>query len=138
MTAPIIPDQNYYSKFGLFRFFSKFINYNFPHSIVTQLKDQLISLSQSSSLPLDCRSLKFMEITTSNILTEKQILYICDSIQTMEDELNLNDNCLHEVLLPFVIIEIFKDKYKFTTEEAVQRIKVQEEKKILFNLNESY
>lgn len=52
----------------------------------------------------------------------------------------LCDNTLHNVALPRVMIELFKKHHNLKTAEALERIKTQEEKKILFKeeFNESY
>jgi len=50
------------------------------------------------------------------------------------------EDVLYNVALPRAIIELFKKHHKLKLEEAVERIKTQEEKKSLFKeeFNESY
>lgn len=73
----------------------------------------------------------YVEITTSNIFTEEQVLYILrevENIKVFNDE-----NYKTDILLPELMIYIFAQTHNFETKEAIQRIQLQEERRDLFD-----
>ena len=76
-------------------------------------------------------------VTTSNVFNEKQCLTALDEIQKIlngiQERPSNDDDYLHDVILPFVIIEIFKKAQKMTTNEAVSYIKMQNDYQTYFN-----
>lgn len=117
---------------------------NFIHSrkdkILELFKKEYKKGSKSLREELDC-DVDFIIITTAEILSEDQQLFIMTEIQNLLDPsekgTGSKDLLLHELIIPYVIIEVFKETYHFNTKEAIARIKTQEEKRDMFQENSS-
>ncbi|XP_070501806.1 uncharacterized protein [Chironomus tepperi] len=112
---------------------------------IKKLKFEINNLFENDTTELETKNntkIHPCDITASNILTEAQSMLVLRTIEKLhaKDGKELCDNILHNVALPRVIIELFKSHHNLRTDEAVERIKTQEEKKILFKeeFNESY
>lgn len=73
----------------------------------------------------------YVEITTSNIFSEDQILYILKEVEKIK--VFNDENYKTDILLPELMIYIFGQTHHFDTKEAIQRIQLQEEKRDLFD-----
>lgn len=80
-------------------------------------------------------------ITTVGILTEKQNLFVLNEIEnickTFSPRNPREDDIIHEMIFPFVIVEILKKTHGFTTDEALTRIKTQDEYNHYFNQSDT-
>lgn len=79
-----------------------------------------------------------MLLTTSNVLTEQQIDYVCQEIENQREvnDRGSKENILTEVILPEFIIYVFSNKFQMSRVDAIDRLKIQEERQTLFT--ESY
>lgn len=105
-------------------------------------KDKILSLFTTShrarTIPIiDHNRFDGLMLTTSDTFTCNQQLFVLGCIEKMRDKdvRGSRDDILHEVVLPYITVVIFKEKFNLTIEEALNRIKLQEEKKKLFRLN---
>lgn len=78
-------------------------------------------------------------LTTSNVLTESQISFVCQQVENQREahERGFNEDILTEKILPEFIIFVFCDKFKLSKSDALERLKIQEEKRTLFSHDES-
>ncbi|KAG5673958.1 hypothetical protein PVAND_003954 [Polypedilum vanderplanki] len=80
-------------------------------------------------------------ITTLGILTEKQNLLVLNEIEkickTFEINIPREDDVIHDNIFPFVLVEILKKTHNFSTDEALLRIKTQEEYNQYYNTNDT-
>jgi hypothetical protein len=77
-------------------------------------------------------------ITTSNILTENQIIHALREIENLrsENEQGTKEQILMEKVLPEFMIYVFCKKFNFNRESAIEKLKIQEEHRELFAQNE--
>jgi hypothetical protein len=73
-------------------------------------------------------------LTTSNVLTENQISFVCQQIENQRDvnERGNKEEILTEKILPEFIIFIFCEKFKLTKSDALERLRIQDERRALF------
>lgn len=75
----------------------------------------------------------YVELTTSDIFSESQMLYILKEVEKLKV---INDeNYKTDILLPELMIHIFGQTHHFDTKEAIQRIQLQEERNDLYGNN---
>jgi hypothetical protein len=74
-------------------------------------------------------------MTTSNVLTENQITFVCQQIELQREpeERGYNEEILTEKILPEFIIHVFCERYKLSKSDALERLKIQEERRLLFS-----
>lgn len=78
-------------------------------------------------------------LTTSNVLTEGQIDFVCREIENNREPENRGNKVeiLTDSILPEFIIFVFSSKFDLSKEQAIERLKVQEERLMLYgDLNE--
>lgn len=77
-------------------------------------------------------------LTTSNVLTEPQISFVCQQIENQREanERGYNEDILTDKILPEFIIHVFCKKYDLSKTDALERLKIQEERRMLFNDND--
>jgi hypothetical protein len=108
--------------------------------LVETLEDKICDLYKSKSHKLRFGEFEFsaLDLNTSNILTEKQILFV---MRIIDNERYRNGNQSEEILdnfvLPSVIFHLFMHFYDMTEFMAASRLKLQIEKNNLFKLNDS-
>jgi hypothetical protein len=95
--------------------------------------------SKSLKEELDC-DVDFLIITTAEIMSEDQQLLVMKEVGKLQDpsERGTKDLLLHELIMPYVIVEAFKKAHKLSTKEAINRIKTQEEKRDMFQERSSF
>jgi hypothetical protein len=73
-------------------------------------------------------------LTTSKILSDPQLLFVCKEIENLREisDRGYNQDVLHYDVLPRFIIHTFKTHFNLSEEEALVRIKTQEEYQDLF------
>ena len=78
-------------------------------------------------------------VTTSNVLTDAQISFVCQQIENQrdEDDRGHNEDILTEKILPEFIIHVFCEKFHLSKSEALKRLQTQDERRVLFCLDES-
>lgn len=74
-------------------------------------------------------------MTTSNILSDSQITYVMKQVELLKtpEERNRNDELFTSTVLPEFLIHVYRKEQGLNYEEAVERIKLQDEKRTLFN-----
>lgn len=77
-------------------------------------------------------------ITTSNVLTENQIDFVCSEIENQRDadDRAYKEDVLTDIVLPEFIIHVFSLKFSMSKEEAMERFRVQEERHALYNTDD--
>jgi hypothetical protein len=80
------------------------------------------------------KSLDPVLLVTSNILSENQLSYVCNEIEKVREvtDRGYNEDVLHEIILPQFIKYVFQTKFQLSAEDAMERIKTQEEHRTLF------
>lgn len=75
----------------------------------------------------------WLTIGAANIVSEKQHQHGLNEIENVRDAEERGTLCdsLHEIAMPFVLIAIFKYKFGLSTQEAHERVMLQEEKAAL-------
>lgn len=78
-------------------------------------------------------------MTTSNILSDNQLHFVCKEVEKLRtfDERGTCEDILSEKVLPEFIIHVFSDKYGLDRDEAIERLKLQDEYKSLFHQDEA-
>lgn len=73
-------------------------------------------------------------LVTSNILSERQLSFVCSEIENVREvsDRGYNEDILHDVVLPQFIQHVFQKTFHLSSEEAIERIKTQEEFRSLF------
>lgn len=79
-------------------------------------------------------------LTTSNVLTESQISFVCQQIENHRDQNDrgYNEDILTEKVLPEFIIHVFCEKFHLSKSEALKRLQTQDERRELFCLDETH
>jgi hypothetical protein len=74
-------------------------------------------------------------VTTSNVLSESQISFVCQEIENQRDanERGYNEDLMTDKVLPEFIIFLFCSKFQLSRVEALERLRVQDERRALFN-----
>lgn len=75
-----------------------------------------------------------VEITTSNILTEKQCEYVLQQIENQRhiNDRGQNEDILMDRILPEFIVYVFCEKFNLSETEALNRLTIQEERRSLY------
>lgn len=78
--------------------------------------------------------------TTSNVLTDKQCGYVLQQVEKLRDisDRGQNEDILTDIILPEFIIHVFCSKFMLTKEQTLERLQTQEERKTLFDCNDSF
>lgn len=104
--------------------------------------EKLFSAPHRSRTNPTIKNLRFnsLLINTSDTISDDQQLYVLKLIEKCIKNITTEgrDDNLHEVVLPYATVVIFKEKYNLSLKEALERIEKQEEKKNLYNLNNLY
>jgi CRISPR/Cas system-associated endonuclease Cas3-HD len=76
-------------------------------------------------------------VTSLGLITDAQSMVVLDDIgkvcKQFPRRVPQEDDIIHDVIFPFVLIEMFKNKYTFTTDDALARIVKQDEFTTLFD-----
>lgn len=74
-------------------------------------------------------------MTTSDVLSESQISFVMKQVELLKspEERSRNDDLFLNLILPELLIHIFGQEHNLNYEETVQRLKVQDERRTLFN-----
>lgn len=77
-------------------------------------------------------------ITTSNVLTESQIDFVCREIENQREikDRGHQADALTDSVLPEFIIYVFSSKLSISTSEALERLKLQEERRLLYDADD--
>lgn len=80
----------------------------------------------------NCAKVIPFEITTSNVLSDRQMLFTLDIIGSLIN--GIADDMLYNMILPFTIVQLYMEYHNLSEDEALQRIKLQNNKKALFDV----
>lgn len=78
-------------------------------------------------------------MTTSNVLTENQLSFVCSEIENLRDvgDRGHKEDVLTETILPEFILHVFREKFNLSHDDAMERLRTQEECIELFNKDTS-
>jgi hypothetical protein len=82
----------------------------------------------------------WLEISTAGFLTDTQLLHVARCIEqqrNVEARGTLDDE-LHCIVIPYMLVEVFRVHHGFTTGQALMQISSQVEKAELFGMNASF
>lgn len=108
--------------------------------LVISKKDEILSFynqphNSRSKVVINGNEIDYVIMTSSQVITEKQHIFIMKEVEKLRDEpvRSTKENISSNVVMPFLIIELFRQVHDFSFEEAADRIKRQVEKFDLFN-----
>lgn len=95
--------------------------------------------ANTNSTPARSKKYNAVLLTTSNVLTDSQISFVCNQIENQREphERGYNEEILTDKILPEFIIYAFCKKFGLNKHAALERLKIQEERRALFTHEDS-